>query len=179
MVEFVELEYEKFTDDAELQAEYKSKQASFAKRKEEIFHIIDHEPEIVIKLNNFFQNKELIEKLQSEGNYRLEYLTSSYQITSNAMEEYYKFAKFKYECGMYIDAEEMLTNYLTLVNWHYQLALGGNTASNPPSTNITVANISQHLNNISTNSSHKPSFNLTTFQGALWGRLACRIVQGE
>ena len=68
---------------------------------------------------------------------KLEVLSSKFGITSETLDVYYKYAKFQYECGMYQDAEAMLTNYLSI-----------SQSSNP----IYVA--------------------------ALWGRLACHIVQG-
>ena len=69
----------------------------------------------------------------------IDLLAQQFGITPSDFEAYLKFSKFKYECGMYMDAEDMLSNYLSLPH-------AGRTAS---------------------------------FLSALWGRLACRIVQGS
>eukprot|EP01031_Cornospumella_fuschlensis_P044625 gene44625-54570_t len=163
MVEFVEDEYEKFSHDSEMQAQYAAKQAEFAERKKHIFAVIDNEPELVRKVSSFFADRENIEKLQAEGHYRMSYLANNYQINTEALDAYYKFSKFKYECGMYIDAEVMLSNYLELVAFTHQ---HGNNSS-PGSIAHTLS------------SSQSTSPSLATYQSALWGRLACRVVQGK
>eukprot|EP01038_Epipyxis_sp_PR26KG_P006043 gene6043-8320_t len=136
MTELVEDEYERFPNDKEFQAEYAVRQPVLKKRRDEIFDIIDHEPEVVKKITEFFEDKATVSELKASTNLNVEYLSANHGITSEGLEAYYKFTKFKYECGMYIDAEEMLGNYLSVSQPH--------------------------------NSS---------YLGALWGRLACRILQ--
>lgn len=143
MIELVEEEYERFPNDEALQAEYKARKAALTERKNKIFDIIDHEPaEIVQRVSTFFSNVELIAQLRAGSNFTLDFLSQHHGITQEALEAYYKFAKFKYECGMYIEAEEMLGNYLSV--------------QQP----VTPSNAPSH-------------------QGALWGKLACRILQAK
>lgn len=157
MIEFVEDEYEKFRDDPQLQAEYKVKQPVFAARKEAIFNIIDHEPEAVQKVSAFFASKDQADQL---GGQQGRDILAHHGITLDALEAYYQFAKFKYECGMYTDAEGMLGHYLDAV-----AALTG------------TSSVSQLTQTLSSAVSTGPA--LASYQGALWGRLACRIVQGR
>ena len=86
----------------------------------------------------FFEDAALISELKAGSNLNLDYVAANHSITTEALDAYYKFAKFKYECGIYSDAEDMLGNYLSL------------TQSNTPGA-----------------------------LGALWGRLACRILQAK
>lgn len=136
MVELVEDEYEKFPEDAEFQKEYKERKPVFEERKEKIFDLIDNEPEDVKQVAAFFEDSTLISDLRTNANLTPEYIGANHNITTEAFDAYYKFSKFKYECGMYSDAEDMLGNYLSVTQ----------------TKNIL---------------------------GALWGRLACRILQAK
>eukprot|EP00607_Mallomonas_marina_P009925 CAMPEP_0182419722 /NCGR_PEP_ID=MMETSP1167-20130531/4109_1 /TAXON_ID=2988 /ORGANISM="Mallomonas Sp, Strain CCMP3275" /LENGTH=326 /DNA_ID=CAMNT_0024594785 /DNA_START=455 /DNA_END=1435 /DNA_ORIENTATION=+ len=68
----------------------------------------------------------------------MDFIYSNHGISQEDTEEYFKHSKFRYDCGMYSDAEGMLGRYLS---------------------------ISQPQNN--------------SVLGALWGRLACRILQAN
>ncbi len=139
MIELVEDEYERFPTDKDFQAEYESKKAVLSERKNQIFDQIDNEPEAVKIVSKFFEDSLLVSDLKSSSNLNVDYLTANHGISGDALEVYYRFSKFKYECGMYIDAEDMLGNYLSITQPHSS---------------------SSHL-------------------GALWGRLACRILQAK
>ena len=107
-------------------------------RKNQIYEIIDNEPGEVKKAAAFFNDIATITELKANSNLNIEFLSAHHGLTSEIIEAYYKFSKFKYECGMYTEAETMLGHYLSVVPVHS----------------------SSHL-------------------GALWGRLACRIVQAK
>jgi hypothetical protein len=92
----------------------------------------------VTTVMTFFEDASLLSELKSGSNLTLDYISANHGISNEALEAYYKFAKFKYECGIYSDAEDMLGNYLSITN--------SNTAGT---------------------------------LGALWGRLACRILQAK
>lgn len=138
MTELVEDEFERYPDDAEFQKDYATQKPLLSARKEKIFDMIDNEPESVKKMTAFFSDTAKITELQTNGNLTAEFILNNHDISDESLESYYKFAKFKYECGMYTDAEDMLCNFLTIVQ--------------PPTT---------------------------SYCGALWGRLACRIVQAK
>jgi translation initiation factor 3 subunit E len=138
MIELVEDEYEKFPDDADFQSEYAIRKPLFEERKDKIFDLIDNEPESVGLVSAFFADSAKISELKSSNELNIDFITANHGITFEALESYYKFSKFKYECGMYSDAEDMLGNYLSV-----------------------------------TQSS------TTSMLGALWGRLACRILQAK
>lgn len=138
MTELVEDEYERYPDDKELAAEYATQKSILSKRKDQIFDQIDNEPGVVQKVAAFFEDGATVTQLKTDSNLTLDYLAANYDITFYMLESYYKFSKFKYECGMYSDAEEMLGNFLSVT---------------------------------------QPSGAL--YQGALWGRLACRILQAK
>lgn len=138
MITLAEDEYEKYPDDAEMQAEYALRKPIFEERTDKIFDLIDNEPANVQIVTAFFENTIVVQELKTNSNLTADYLFENHAISGEALESYFKFSKFKYECGMYSDAEDMLGNYLS----------------------ITQVNSSYTL-------------------GALWGRLACRILQAK
>lgn len=148
MVELVEDEYERLSGDEEMAREYASKKAQMERRKEEIFAQIDNEPEAVKRVAAFFANEETISALKSSSELTLDTLASQFHITSADLESYVSFGKFKYECGMYHDCEEMLSHYLSISPSSQGPGIGGRGGSQ-------------------------------AYLSALWGRLACRIVQAN
>jgi translation initiation factor 3 subunit E len=138
MKELVDDEYDKFPEDKEFQAEYALKKPVLEASKEKIFDLIDNEPESVKLVSAFFQDSLLVSELKANSSLNVDYLAANHGISSESLESYYKFSKFKYECGMYTDAEEMLGHYLSI---------------NQPQN--------------------------SSYSGALWGRLACRILQAK
>lgn len=138
MITVIEDEYERYKDIyPELQAEYEQRKEEFEAQKNRIFALIDHEPEIVTKVSNFFADKDAVTALKEANNLTLDYLQASNIITGEELEAFYRHAKFKYECGLYDDSQTMLGQYLS---------------------------VQQTVN--------------PALQGALWGKLACGILQG-
>jgi len=138
MVDLLEDEYEAAKEDPEFAAEYALEKPLLNKRRDEVFDRIDNEPEAVKLVAEFFRDETLISDLKANANLTVDYIASHHGITADVLEAYYKFSKFKYECGIYSEAEEMLCNYLSI--------------------------------------SQSPS---PSWQGALWGRLVCRILQAK
>lgn len=136
MIDLVEEEMDSLQDDPITKTPELDK-ATLAARTDAIFDKIDHEPEAVVKCEEFFKNEELITSLKSGSNLTLEYVSANHDITVSTLEDYYKYGKFKYDCGMYADAYVMLGNFLSVAQMQTPSVLG-----------------------------------------ALWGRLACRILQG-
>lgn len=126
LIDFIEEEYQRFPDDPELQAEFQRQQPLLEARREKLFEQIDNEPEEYKLVKSFFDKTELIEELKraTPSNLTTEYLSASEGITPEALESYYKFGKFKYECGMYDDAEEMLGNFLSVIQPQSSSVLG-------------------------------------------------------
>ena len=138
MLELLEDEYKLLPAGHPIKTDYVNKKTLIEERKDAIYFKIDNEPAGSIKVANFFSNDSLISELKNNANLTLDYINSNYGITHDDIEEFYKYSRFKYECGMYTDAEGMLGNYLS---------------------------INQQQNN--------------SVLGALWGRLACRILQAK
>merc|ERR1711871_188791 len=90
------------------------------------------------KVKALFANEVLITELKSTANLSGEYLGANLSISSDTLEAYYQYSKFKYECGVYEEAATMLGNFLSVVQLQSYSVLG-----------------------------------------ALWGRLACRILQAS
>ena len=138
MLELVQDEITSLSDDSSILNDPALSKARLDSRTTEIFFRIDNEPEAVRTCNTFFQNSDLLAELRLSGNLTADYVAANHGLTVTVLEEYYRFGKFKYDCGMYSDAEDMLGKYLTV--------------SQPQSPNVL---------------------------GALWGRLACRVLQSK
>lgn len=138
MLELVEDEYDHLPNSHPVKLAYPEQQTVIEARKQAIFDKIDNEPPGVTRVSNFFNNAVLIADLKNNANLTMDFICSNYDLSQEDCEEYYKYSKFKYDCGMYEIAEGMLGNYLS---------------------------ISQPQNN--------------SVLGALWGRLACRILQAN
>jgi len=114
LIDLIEDEYARFPDDDELQKEFKDRQPTFDARRDAIFDKLDNVPDAVTKVTEFFADEETVKTLKEEHTLTLEYLTANKNITSVDLEAYYAFAKFRFECGLYGDAETMLDNYLSV-----------------------------------------------------------------
>jgi translation initiation factor 3 subunit E len=114
MTELVEDEYQKLADVPEMKAEFLARQAELAARKEAIFDAIDHEPEAVRKVAAFFADTARVAELKQSASLTADYLNANHGIGPDMLEAYYKFSKFKYDCGIYDEAGAMLANYLTV-----------------------------------------------------------------
>lgn len=138
MIDLVEEEIEGLSDDPSVSSNPELDKAKLAARTEAIFNKIDNEPETVKICEQFFGNEELISGLKVGANLSMEYLTTNHNISAGMLEEYYKYGKFKYDCGMYADAYSILGNFLSVMQ----------------------------------------QVQTSSVLGALWGRLACKILQG-
>jgi translation initiation factor 3 subunit E len=124
MIELVEDEYERLVGDIEMDAAFKSQKETLEKRKVEIFDLLDNEPENVKIIREFFSNESQISDLKNNANLSIDYLEKTFGITSEALENYYKYSKFKYECGYYKEAADMLGNYLSVFQSQCSSVLG-------------------------------------------------------
>jgi translation initiation factor 3 subunit E len=124
LIDLIEDEYAKFPEDGAMQAEFNAIRGALDKRRDELFDKIDNEPEDVKLVSAFFANQEEPEEGQSKPTYTAEMLATSHGISVEALENYYKFAKFQYECGQYNVAEEMLGNFLSIAQSQTSSVLG-------------------------------------------------------
>ena len=60
MVDVMCDEYDRPECDADMKAVLKAEEASIEKRRDEIFGVLDNEPDVVAEVSAFFQNKSLI-----------------------------------------------------------------------------------------------------------------------
>jgi len=114
LVDVIEDEYARFPDDDELQKEFKERSPDFEARRDDIFNKLDHAPDAVAKVAEFFTDEDLVKQLKEEHTLTVEYLSTNKSISLVDLETYYKHAKFQYECGQYEEAETMLENYLSV-----------------------------------------------------------------
>jgi hypothetical protein len=131
MIELVQDEIGHLADDPLIQKNPLLSANVLQQRTQDIFTKMDNPSPGVLLCQNYFNSLSepstvTIDSLQSQG------------ISSAQLEEYYQYAKFKYDSGMYSEAEILLTKYLSV--------------SQPQTTSVL---------------------------GALWGRLACRILEAK
>lgn len=115
LIDLIEDEYNRFPDDAEMQTEFNLQKSKLESSREELFNKIDNEPDDVKLVAAFFAKSEVIEELRSSSSFNTDALYNIHGISLEALETYYRFSKFKYECGIYNDAEDMLGNFLSVV----------------------------------------------------------------
>ena len=138
MIELVSDEIKHVSDEADIKNDPTLSKEHLEQRTNAIFDKIDNVTEAVAACEAFFNNTDLIADLKSDANLTIDYISANHGISLAMLEEYYRCSKFKYDCGMYLDAEIMLGRFLS---------------------------ISQ---------TQSPSV-----LGALWGRLACRVLQAK
>lgn len=132
MITVVEDEYERYKDDAEMQAEYSKKKCDFDRRSQEIFSLLDNKPEGVDKVLTFFEDKDNVTTLNENKQLNIDYLSSTGAFTAENLAAFYRYAKFKYECGFYGEAQTMLGQYLMIQQGNSpntQAALWGKVAA--------------------------------------------------
>lgn len=113
LIDLIEDEYARFPEDDEMKLQLAQQKSHLESRRNEVFDKIDNEPEVVKIVSAFFANSELIENLRSSSQLTIEHI-GTHGISQDALEAYYQYSKFKYESGMYNDAEEMLGNFLSV-----------------------------------------------------------------
>ena len=117
LIDVIEDEYTRYPENIQLQAEYAIQKNILDDRKNAVFDKLDNPPDVVVKVSEFFANSDLVEQMQqlkASASNLVEFLANN-GLTSEALEKYYKFAKFKFECGVYEEADSMLGNYLSAV----------------------------------------------------------------
>ena len=125
LIDVIEDEYNKYPADAELQKEFQAQKEALDQRRNAVFDQIDNEPELVKKVTEFFANAELVEQLKSvAANFTVDQLSTNHGVTSEALDKYYKWGKFKFECGLYEDADAILTNFLSVVQPNSSAVVG-------------------------------------------------------
>ena len=124
MVDVMCDEYERPECDADIKTIFEQEKVNIDRRKDEIFAELDNEPEVVKEVTAFFANTELVTGLKSANGFNADNLASEYGITSDKLTAYYRYSKFKYECGMYDQAEEMLSLFLSVGQAQTSIWLG-------------------------------------------------------
>jgi translation initiation factor 3 subunit E len=137
MIDLVEEEMSILPEGSAILSQPELDKEKLSARTDAIFDKIDNAPEDVKKCEDFFSNEEVIADLKANANLNIDYVSANHDISLKMLEEYYKYGKFKYDCGLYAEAYLMLGNFLSVHQ----------------SQSVSVL-------------------------GALWGRLACRILQG-
>lgn len=140
MLELVQDEINHVSEDPAITSNPNLSTTEIQNRTNEIFSKIDNEPKAIVLCSKFFQNPE---NLLPTANLSLDHLTTQHGLSLSVLDEYYKYAKFKYDCGMYSEAEDMLGKYLLIMQSQAMSSVG------------------------------------TSILNALWGRLACRILQAK
>lgn len=115
LIDLIEDEYNRYPDDEEMQTQFNLQKPQLESRRNELFEKIDNEPDDVKLVTLFFSKTENIDELRSSSTLNTDILTVKHGITLETLETYYKYAKFKYECGIYQEVEEMLGNFLSVV----------------------------------------------------------------
>ncbi len=113
MIDLIRDEFNIYKDDNDMKALNKSMENDLNDKKSLILSQINNlETENVKKVIELFKNNDKEKLIEVLKDLNINSFTTAYNITQEMMLEYYKYAKFKYECGQYSEAEAMLANYL-------------------------------------------------------------------
>jgi len=90
--------------------EYKQKQEQENRRRVEL-------EEATSKLLELLDDESVLGNLRSDKQQNLAFLEKEHGVTVQMVEQLYEFAQFKYGCGLYGDAADLLTRYRILVRY--------------------------------------------------------------
>lgn len=124
MMDLAEDEFTKFKGDAEFDGAYAAQRNSIESRKAKCFEALDNEPKEVAQVREFFENEARVAELKATSCLTIDILASSFGISTEALDAYYAYCKFKYECGLCQDAAAMLNNYLSVAQPQSNSVLG-------------------------------------------------------
>lgn len=166
-------------EDAEIPQEMEDQKAEVLKKMEEL-------RDAQIKMDELCRNEELRATLVNNNQWNINSListTNSYGITQETIAAYYKFAKFNFDCGDYIQARDQIENYISLFasppkqrkdgegggpnddDDEFAAAAAAAASSSPPEDEKTGNPNMYYLTSIGTSLLH-----------VLWGKLSCEIL---
>jgi translation initiation factor 3 subunit E len=127
LIDLIEIAYEKYLEkypnDNEMRQECQAQQPEWENRRNSIFDLIDNEPADVQKVSAFFEKAELLEELKTNNTPLTMEVLASHGLSAQAVDSYFRHGKFKYEAGMYNDAEQMLSHYISIIQPQNQTVL--------------------------------------------------------
>jgi translation initiation factor 3 subunit E len=113
----------KFPDDAEMRNTASSLQATWEDQRNRVIDLIDNEPAVVQRVAAVFGSTDSTDEQHRPAAFSVESLAQQ-GVTVEDLEAYYRHGKFKYECGMYNDAEQMLGNFIGVAQLQSPSVLG-------------------------------------------------------
>ena len=123
--------------------------ANFESDKAAVYTELSAIQESLGPLQQFIANPSLIDELRAQHLWTIEHLAREYNVTNHNVEQFFAYAKFIYECGSYKEAGNML-------QWFRQLAPSG-----PAREGTEMSSWEEYR------------------FGALWGKLACEILNNN
>uniref|UniRef100_M8AZD7 Eukaryotic translation initiation factor 3 subunit E n=2 Tax=Aegilops tauschii TaxID=37682 RepID=M8AZD7_AEGTA len=88
--------------------------ADMVARRSEVVERLRALQEAVAPIVAFLSSPQLVQELHADKQYNLHMLQERHQIGPDQIEALYQYAKFQYECGMYSDAADFLSQYRAL-----------------------------------------------------------------
>mmetsp|Transcript_32599 Transcript_32599/g.48632 ORF Transcript_32599/g.48632 Transcript_32599/m.48632 type:complete len:521 (-) Transcript_32599:58-1620(-) len=124
------------------------------------------------------RNEEARANLVSSNQWNVQSITSnaSYGITAETIDNYYKFAKFNFDCGDYQQGRDMIENYLSLfASPPKQRKEDGDDEDDELTGGDDNRNASEDEKTGNPNMYYLTSVDTTLLQ-VLWGKLSCEIL---
>lgn len=111
MVEALQDVVQELPADSPLKAKYAS--MDWDAKRDATLQALDEQEAQLAPVFQFFQQESVINDIIKGGNQLTpEYLAAQHNINAQQLEAFYSLAKFKYECGLYDEAEQMLSKYM-------------------------------------------------------------------
>lgn len=88
--------------------------AEFEKKKQDVINRLSKYEEDTAHLTNVLSDESVTSQLRSDKVANLKYLEESHGVTQDMIDSLYEYGRFKYECGQYPDAADILYRFRVL-----------------------------------------------------------------
>ena len=91
MIDIIQEEYAKVSDEDDIKAIAKEKEAELEVRRNKVFDELDNEPEGVKEVSAFFADESKVASLKSAATLTAEFLANTFDLGSDKLISYYKY----------------------------------------------------------------------------------------
>mmetsp|Transcript_13314 Transcript_13314/g.44968 ORF Transcript_13314/g.44968 Transcript_13314/m.44968 type:complete len:459 (+) Transcript_13314:133-1509(+) len=115
MIDAVIDELEHLPEDDALRQELEARDADDVdEQRQDVLDRLEYEEEVVAEMTTFFEDSSAVAELRNDHKLTVANLEAEYNITAAMVDKFYELARYKYDCGLYNECEQMLQHFLQL-----------------------------------------------------------------